>query len=276
VWRSLSGTATGDCVMTEHAGHARDLARSAAADGIERVVAVGGDGTISEVANGLAGSNTALAIIPAGTGNDCARNLGIPSDPPAAARLALSGVQRAIDLGEIQTSSGPNYFVNVAGFGFDAEVAARVELLPAWLAVGSTLPYILAVLQMLWRYQSPRIAILADGRTIDQRCFVVAVANAPSYGGGMQVAPGAQPDDGIFDVCVIGDISRVEALRLVPKLYSGGHRTHHAVEFFRCTELHASSAASVQCQADGELVGNLPATFKIHPGGLQCVTGARR
>ena len=276
VWRSLSGTATGDCVMTEHTGHARDLARTAAAEGIERVVAVGGDGTISEVANGLAGSNTALAIIPAGTGNDCARNLGIPSDPPAAARLALSGVQRAIDLGEIRTSSGPTCFVNVAGFGFDAEVAARVEDLPAWAAVGNTLPYVLGILQMLWRYQSPRIAITADGRTIDRRCFVVAVANGPSYGGGMQVAPDAQPDDGVFDVCVIGDISRVEALRLVPKMYSGGHRTHHAVEFFRCTELHASAAASVQCQADGELIGSLPATFKIHPGGLQCVTGPRR
>jgi diacylglycerol kinase (ATP) len=275
VWRTLSGTAASDCVMTERPGHARDLARTAAVQGIERVIAVGGDGTISEVANGLAGSTTALAIIPAGTGNDCARNLGIPADPLAAARLALSGVHRAIDLGEIQTSRGPTYFVNVAGFGFDAEVAARVEHLPAWVAVGSTLPYVLGVLQALWQYQAPRISISTDGRDIERRCFVVAVANGPSYGGGMQVAPDARPDDGVFDVCMIGDVSRTEVLRLVPKMYSGGHRTHRAVEFLRCTELHASSAASVHCQADGELVGNLPATFKIHPGGLQCVTGPR-
>ena len=102
------------------------------------------------------------------------------------------------------------------------------------------------------------------------------MANGPSYGGGMQVAPDARSDDGIFDVCVIGNISRAEVLRLVPSMYSGGHRTHPAVEFFRCTELHASSLASVHCQADGELVGTLPATFKIHPGGLQCVTGPRQ
>jgi diacylglycerol kinase (ATP) len=273
VWRSLSGTAAVDCVMTQRAGHARDLARTAAAEGVERVVAVGGDGTISEVANGLAGSNSALAIIPAGTGNDCARNLGIPRDPTSAMRLALSGDKRAIDLGEIQTSSGPAYFVNVAGFGFDAEAAARVEDLPAWVAVGSTLPYVLGVLQALWHYQAPRVSIQMNSREIQRRCFVVAVANGPSYGGGMQVAPDARPDDGLFDVCVIGDVSRAEVLQLVPRMYSGGHRTHPAVEFFRCTELHASSLASVQCQADGELVGKLPATFKIHPGGLQCVTG---
>ena len=228
------------------------------------------------MANGLAGSSTSLAIIPAGTGNDCARNLGIPSDPPSAARLALSGVHRAIDLGEIHTSSGPTYFVNVAGFGFDADVAACVEDLPGWVALGNTLPYVLGVLQALWHYQSPRVSISADGREIEQRCFVVAVANGPSYGGGMQVAPDARSDDGIFDVCVIGNISRAEVLRLVPSMYSGGHRTHPAVEFFRCTELHASSLASVHCQADGELVGTLPATFKIHPGGLQCVTGPRQ
>jgi diacylglycerol kinase (ATP) len=276
VWRSLSEMAASDCVMTERPGHARDLARTAAVQGIERVVAVGGDGTISEVAHGLAGSNTALAIIPAGTGNDCARNLGIPADPPAAARLALSGVQRAIDLGEIQISSGRTYFVNVAGFGFDAEVTARVERLPAWVSVGNTLPYVLGVLQALWNYQAPRIAITVDNRTIDRRCFVVAVANGPSYGGGMYVAPEARPDDGVFDVCVIGDVSRAEVLRLVPKMYSGGHRTHPAVEFIRCTELHATSAANVHCQADGELVGGLPVTFKIHAGGLQCVTGLRR
>src|SRR5712691_8043988 len=177
VWRSVSAMAATNCIMTERPGHARHLARNAAAEGIERVVAVGGDGTISEVANGLAGSNTALAIISAGTGNDCARNLGIPADPPAAARLALIGVQRAIDLGEIQTSRGRTYFVNVAGFGFDAEVAARVEHLPAWVAVGSTLPYVLGVLQALWHYQAPHISISANGRDQKGRCFVVAVAN---------------------------------------------------------------------------------------------------
>jgi diacylglycerol kinase (ATP) len=273
VWRSLTGIATGDHVLTERVGHARDLALRAVADGTERVVAVGGDGTVSVVANGLAGSNTALAIIPAGTGNDCARNLRIPTDPPAAARLALSGEQRAIDLGEVHTSSGSTYFVNVAGFGFDAEVAARVTDLPAVLAVGSTLPYVAGVVQALWRYQSPRMCIAADDRQLDRRVFVVAVANGPSYGGGMRVAPDARPDDGVFDVCIIGALSRAGALRMVPRLYSGGHRTHPAVEFWRCAELHASSPADVHCQADGELVGSLPATFTIHPGALQCVTG---
>src|SRR5258707_1186150 len=107
--------------MSEHVGHARELAQSAAQAGYERVVVVGGDGTMCEVASGLAHTQTAVAMIPAGTGNDCSRNLNIPTDAVTAANLALDGPVRAVDLGEIQTSTGSMHFVNVAGFGFDAE-----------------------------------------------------------------------------------------------------------------------------------------------------------
>jgi diacylglycerol kinase (ATP) len=141
------------------------------------------------------------------------------------------------------------------------------------LARGRTVPYVVGVLQALWRYQARRICLSVDGHQLEKDVFVIAVANGPGYGGGMQVAPDARPDDGVFDVCVIGALSRAEVLRLVPMMYSGGHRTHAAVEFVRCTKLAARSAANVHCQADGELVGRLPATFTIHPGGLQCVTG---
>jgi diacylglycerol kinase (ATP) len=114
-----------------------------------------------------------------------------------------------------------------------------------------------------------------DELVLDQGVFVLAVANGPSYAGGMRVAPDAVADDGLLDVCVIGKLSRWDVLRLVPKLYSGGHRGHRAVNFFRCRQVQAESASSVHCQADGELVGDLPATFKISPGGLRCVAPAR-
>ena len=158
--------------------------------------------------------------------------------------------------------------MNVAGFGFDAEVTTRVNALPK--LIGGTVPYVLGVLQTLWHFRSPSMRIWTGDRTIERRVFLVAVANCASYGGGMRIAPDAVPDDGLFDVCVVGDLSRLAVLRLIPKLYSGGHRSHPAVELFRCRELHAESTVRVSCQADGELVGDLPASFRIHPGGLRC------
>jgi diacylglycerol kinase (ATP) len=277
VWRQAQTALDGDyrCVMTEHPGHARELAAGAARDGFLRVIAVGGDGTISEVANGLANTSTELAIIPAGTGDDCAHNLGIPGNPRAAARLSLSGVARPIDLGEIQTSDGTRYFLNIAGLGFDAEAVWRVNHLPSWLALGGTLPYVLGVFQTLGSYWSPPIRLSVGQRTLEKPVFVVAVANGASYAGGMRIAPDALVDDGLLDVCVVGALRRRQVLGLLPKMYLGGHRNHPAVEFWRCTELRAESPAHVRCQADGELVGALPATFKIHPGGLRCVTPPR-
>ncbi len=277
VWQQVrpdvDGLRHSECVMSERVGHARELARAAAQAGYERVVVVGGDGTMCEVASGVADTQTAVAMIPAGTGNDCTRNLNIPIDATMAANLALAGPVRAVDLGEIQTSTDSMHFVNVAGFGFDAEVAARVNSMTKF--VGGTVPYIWGVLQTLWQYHSPPMHIRMDEHELEQHVFMVAVGIGACYGGGMRILPDAVIDDGLFDVCVVGNVSRLEVLRLVPKLYSGGHRGHPAVQFYRCRELRADCAAPVRCQADGELAGGLPATFKIRPGGLRCVTGPR-
>ena len=221
---SGDGIADWECVASEGIGHARELARAAATAGCERVVAVGGDGTVYEVANGLARSDTALGIVPTGTGNDTSRTLGIPSEPIAAARLALTGPIRTIDLGEAETARGSTYFVNVAGFGFDAEVTTRVNALPK--LVGGTVPYVAAVLQTLWRFRAPSMRITPGDQIVQGRVFLVAVANGPTYGGGMRIAPDAVADDGLFDVCVVGDLSRWDVVRLIPELYSGRHRSH--------------------------------------------------
>jgi diacylglycerol kinase (ATP) len=277
VWRraraeipSLQGW---DSVLTECVGHARELASSASTRGYERVVAIGGDGTVYEVANGLACTETTLGIIPVGTGNDTALNLGVPFDPLAAADLAARGTARPIDLGQVRTARGISYFVNVAGFGFDAEVSWRVSRMPLRKLLGGTTPYVAGVLETLLQYRAPRMRIVVDGHLIERRVFLVAVANNPSYGGGMRIAPNAQCDDGLFDLCVVNDLSRLAVLRLVPRLYSGGHVGHPAVELFRCCEVSADADRRVRCQADGESVGDVPARFEIVPGALRCVTG---
>lgn len=275
IWAQLQArtdlTRAWTCAMTEYPGHARELAADAARRGISRVVAVGGDGTVNEVASGLVHSQTLLAMIPAGTGNDVTNNLGIPSDPIAAARLAQTGEARLLDVGEVQTTERSASFLNVAGFGFDAEVAWRVNRMPRLL--GGTLPYLAGVVQTLWRYASPPMRLEIDGEPIDGRVFLVAVANCHSYGGGMQIAPGAQPDDGLLDVCLVKDLSKLEVLRVVPRIYRGGHVDHPAVQIFRCRTVTAVATDRVLCHADGELAGALPARFAIRPAALRCVTG---
>jgi YegS/Rv2252/BmrU family lipid kinase len=264
-----------DWVTTERPGHAADLAREAAALGYERVIAVGGDGTACEVANGLAETPTVLGMIPAGTGNDTAMNLGIPRDPIAAASLALAGTARPIDLGEVRTARSATCFLNVAGIGFDAEVAWRVNRLPwTWTKpLGGTLPYLLGVVQTLCLYRSARVRLCFDQQpAADEAVFMIAVANCASYGGGIRIAPDARPDDGRLDVCVVRDLPRLDVLRLVPRLYSGGHVGHPAVHMMRARGLSVDGARRVRCQADGEVVGELPAHFSIRAAALRCVT----
>jgi YegS/Rv2252/BmrU family lipid kinase len=272
VWRQISAvTRSWDCATSEGPGHTRELAQTAVQDGYERVIAVGGDGTVSEAASGLAHSSAILGIVPAGTGNDIAHNLAIPRDALAAANLAGSAAPRCLDLCEVTTRDRTAYCLNVAGFGFDAKVARRVNHMPKLL--GGTLPYVAGVLHTLWQYSAPMMRISIDDRKLERRVFLVAVGNCPTYGGGMRIVPAAQPDDGLLDVCVVNDLSRFEVLRILPRLYSGGHVSHPAVELFRCRSITADADGGVLCQADGELLGELPARFAVLPGALRCATG---
>lgn len=266
----LWAAAGAQCVSTQAPGHAGRLARQAAERGVERVVVVGGDGTLSDVANGLMGTEVGLGVVPAGTGNDFARAIRVPTRPEQAARLALEGPARWIDLPHIRTRQRSLAFVNVAGCGFDAEVVRRTP------ASGGACTYVLGVLKTLMACRARVLRLTVDGQPLERRVVAVAVANGPRYGAGLLIAPAAVVDDGLLDVCLLGDLGRFELLRLLPGMYRGAHRGHPRVEFFRCRELRAVSIApgGVSCQADGELVGDLPATFSIQPRGLRCVTGA--
>lgn len=260
-----------EAALTAGPGQAEELARTAAARGFNRVVAVGGDGTLSEVVNGLVGTPVGLGLIPAGTGNDFARVVEIPFHPLRAAELALTRPPRPMDLGYLETTARRTYFLNVAGLGFDAEVAKAVNAFPKYL--GGTIPYLLGILKTLWRYTPAPVELEADGRRLDRKVLLAAVGIARAYGGGMLVLPSARLDDGEFDVCIAGEIGRAACLGLVPKLYRGGHVGHPKVEFLRCRELRVQSARPVAVHADGEVVGQLPATFRVHPGALQVIVG---
>jgi diacylglycerol kinase (ATP) len=264
-----------ECVLSGGPGDARRLAGAAVTRGLQRVVAVGGDGTVSEVADALVGTPLALGVVAAGTGNDFARALGVPRAPPLALRVALDGGCRKIDVGQVRTTQGGSTFVNVAGCGFDAEVVCRTR---SARAGGGWLVYFAGVVRTLRGFRPPLVQIECTGQPARRRRVVgIAVANGPRYGGGMRIAPGAALDDGWLDVCVLGDVGAVRLAAMLPRIYAGTHGAHPAVEFFRCRELRVAPAepGMVGCQADGELIGSLPATFTVQPGSLRCAVGAR-
>ncbi len=250
---------------TQGPEHASQLATTAAEEGRAAVVGVGGDGTLQEIARGLLASDNppVLGIIPAGAGNDLAKGLGIPSSLSDALHTIHNGKVVQLDVGRC----GDRYFLNAASAGFDAEVAASVSRSRClrqhrfvYAAIGALL---------LARHRNRDLELHLDGTPVARRALLVAVTNGRYYGGGMEICPAADPTDGYLDVCVAGDLSRVEALALLPRVYSGGHRGHAQVEFFRARHVSIEGPPDTPTQLDGEIGGPLPAEFEVVPHALR-------
>jgi len=270
-----------DAVLTERPGHATELACQALAEGHRTIVAVGGDGTVNEVVNGLMVGGTvdpavALGIVPGGTGADLARTLGIPRDDEGACRCLLRGRRRPIDLGEIicirEGREVRRYFANVAGLGFDGEVADLANRNPLTKALGGTIPYLICLFITLVTYRNKNAAVSFDGRSLRGRVNSVIVANGQYFGGGMHIAPHATPDDALLDLIILGDLGKLDFLANVPKVYRGTHLTHPKVDEYRgVKEVRVEAEERMFIQADGELVGQAPATFRVVPQALWVV-----
>ncbi len=248
-------------VLTEQPGDGTRLARKADSD---IVVAVGGDGTINEVANGIFGTGKILGVVPAGSGNDFIKSASIPQDPAAAIELVLSGKPATIDVGTVLCSTDPlpallpddlegRCFVNGVGIGFDAAVAVRTRQIRYLTGIPL---YLLAVFQTLGRYKSPLFELKIDSRTEARKHLLVAVGNGRSAGGGFFLTPDAILDDGLLDVCLIDDVSVPTILKLLPRVLWGGHRNAKQVNFKRCKSIDIFSADRFYVHADGEIVGD--------------------
>jgi diacylglycerol kinase (ATP) len=249
-------------------GQAEELA--AAAAGHDRVVAVGGDGTVQEVVNGLLASASppALGLIPIGTGNDLSRSLGVPRDLAAAWEVATGTATRALDVARATNGDGAErWFASAGGVGFDAQVAAAMAQRRGWQA--SRGGYLLTTLTELRRFANCHVRVTIDEESWEGAVLFVAAANGAYYGGGMRIAPDAEVDDGRLDVCVVGDISRRTALRELPHLYRGTHVRHPAVSMHAGARVRIEGAAETRIHLDGEPFGGLPLTVVLHPGALQ-------
>jgi len=247
-------------VRTSGRGEASVMASRATTS---KVVAVGGDGTIQEVANGIIGTEKTMGIVPAGSGNDLIKSLGIGRSIDAAVDIILAAEERSIDVGGVRCSAEQDddvstnhqvgrYFVNGVGVGFDAAVAARTQEIP-WLT--GPLLYLAAVFQTLGKYQAPEFRVRMDGQAFDSQNLLFAVGNGRCAGGGFYLTPEALVDDGLLDVCSIRAASVRRILTLMPKAMSGNHGQAHEVNFFRTRSLHLSSPTPFYVHADGEVVG---------------------
>ena len=255
---------------------ARARARDAVEAGIETLVVVGGDGMVHLGVNLCATTPTRLAVVAAGTGNDFARNLGLPIRNAArAVELLSTGRTRRIDLGRVTHDvAGEKWFGGVLGAGFDAVVNARAQAM-RWPR--GQMRYNLAILRELPVFRPIPYAVEVDGHRIETRAMLVTVANTTSFGGGMRVSPDADVADGLLDVMIVHELSVPAFLRVFPKVYSGTHVTHPAVELHRGRQIRLE-AEGIHSQADGESFADLPIDTEVVPGALRVVVpmGASR
>nr|WP_218910614.1 YegS/Rv2252/BmrU family lipid kinase [Nocardioides thalensis] len=249
-------------VAGRDADEALDLALKTVADGPDALVACGGDGLVNIAVQALAGSAVPLGVLPAGTGNDVARVLGVPRDDPAAAAdHLLAWRPRPMDLARI----GDRYFATVLAAGFDAVVNERANEM-TWPR--GQMRYNLATLAELRTFEPLHYVLDLDGETRTLDAMLVAVGNGPSFGGGLRITEGALVDDGLLDVVVIKPMSRWELVRTYPKLFSGTHVHHPQYERHRVRRVTVASAGIVG-YADGERFGPLPLTVECVPGAVQ-------
>ena len=264
-----------DVATTREPGHATQLARAAALDGYRTIVAVGGDGTLNETLNGLIQddrpvADVQLGILPVGTGSDFARSLHWPRDPLRAALHLLNSRPQLIDIGRIDCAQGngvvTRYFVNVAGLGFDGEVADRVNR--AGRKSGGTLPYLTTLVASLGTYRNKSVRVRVDDQPVAGRMNSVIVCNARYFGGGMFIEPHADWSDGQLDVVLLGDFHKLEVIANLPRLYRGTHLAHPKVTELRGRTITVESDERMFLQAEGELIGEAPATFRSLPHAL--------
>jgi len=254
--RVLAGRIGAGLVVSRRVGDLAEQARRAAEDGVERLLVAGGDGTMHHAVQGLAGTTTALGVIPLGTGNDLALALGTPRDLEEAVRHALAAPVRRIDL----IRAGDTFCVGYAGAGFDSEVTRRANQV-RWGRGRWIYPW--SALRTLVSFAPPLAKVVWDGGTFEGRVMFVDAANLPTYGGGMRIAPSARIDDGLLDLLILKEVSRLTFLSVFPKVYKGEHVGHPALLLETARRVEIEIDRPVDLYGGGEPIRPVAAGEKI-------------
>jgi YegS/Rv2252/BmrU family lipid kinase len=263
---------TGDTLLSERPGQLGELAARAADEDASRVVVVGGDGTVNEVAQGLAGrEGVELAVIPRGTGGDFVRTYGIPRRLEDAVAVARDGEVRPIDLGRASYRAwaggdGQSYFANIGSAGMSGAIAKRAN--ETSKALGGKVSYLWATVTVFARWRNDDVLVTMDRERREGRMHDVVVANGRFFGGGMMICPEAEPDDGLFDVLLIGDLTKRDLLLTLPKTYRGRHLPHPKAELLRGAVVEVDAPQPLPVELDGEQPGTTPVRFEVVPKAL--------
>lgn len=272
-----------EAIFTRYRGQATELTRVALDGGYDLIVAVGGDGTLNEVVNGMVTQDgkavnpeAALGLIPGGTGSDFARTANIPRDMTLAARqLARATKDVILDVGKIsfyrEGKPAVRFFANISGMGFDAEVIARLER--SGKRGGGTLPYCGALLATISSFHNFELQMTLDGRTVQGSFNPIIVCNGKYFGGGMMIGPNASLNDGKFHVILGHDFSAFELLLATPRLYTGSILNHPKTTEYVAETVTVEPSGAIPIEADGELIGQGTATFQILPAALKFRSG---
>jgi YegS/Rv2252/BmrU family lipid kinase len=254
-------------VHTTGPGDATRLAQEAAAENYQIVVAIGGDGTVNETASGLVGTDTALGIIPRGSGNGLARSLGIPLPPAKALEVICTGKAHRIDAGR----AAHLYFFGVTGVGFDASVSHKFKT-AAWRG---PVPYFYLAAKEFAGYQPEPLRLRLENQVIEMTPLLVTIANVEQYGNGAIIAPHAKPDDGVFEVCVVQPLNFAEFVMHAPKLFNGKAEAIPMISYYRSTIATIEKSGPVLFHVDGEAqMAESPINFSVLPRALKVIVPA--
>lgn len=261
--------------VTQRPRHGEELAREAVAEGYDRVIVLGGDGTVNEVIQGLVHTEVPLAVIPTGTGNDWVRTADVPREISKAFEIAYEGRVARHDVGLVH---GQRYFMNIAGVGFDAEVsrfmndhARMVKVIPG------TLPSLISIVGTLFRFRGAPMSCIIDGERIEvPKLFLMAVGINQYYGGGMQILPQAEPADGYFDLVWADDLPLADLPSLMGRIYKGQHLDHPKVQSRRAKRIRVESPQNVAYHLDGDVAGQTPVEFELIPQALSVMLPATK
>jgi YegS/Rv2252/BmrU family lipid kinase len=261
--------------LTERPGHATDLAHKFATEGECRIYSVGGDGTVNEIVNGIAGTNAILGVIPAGSGNDFIRSIyeaGNISDIKDILIKTIEGVVRRIDLGRINDK----LFINISSIGFDAEVVYNAIKFKKIPLVSGSMAYILGIIYSVIRKKILRVNVEMDGKNYEKKLLLAAVGNGRFYGGGILAVPSAELDDGMFDVCLVSKVGRIKILRFFPKYIKGRHGDMKEVSFAKAGNINITCNQEMCVNIDGEIITSKKVNFEVLKSSIRVVSPAKK
>ena len=248
---------------TQHPGHATELSKAAVDEGFDVIVSVGGDGTLRETALSVVHTDRILGLLPCGTGNDYARALHIPTDMEAALDILLNGENKVVDAGQ----ANDQIFFNIAGFGFDVDVLDYTEQFKPKCKKGGT-AYLLGCLKAVFGLKLRRTRVTFPDESYEQDVLLAAAGIGTHFGGGMNVLPESDPSDGLLDVCIAHDVTRLRLLTLLPRFIKGKHLSVPVITYRKATEVTFSCDPVSRIEVDGERMEGTPVTFKVLPGAI--------